>query len=288
MFSAVLLRAGILAVRYLPEPIIRRIAATLADLSWLRSREPRRAVEANVSHLVDGAGEAERRRLSRATFRNRAACMVDLLRLPSLGREDVAALVEWEGLAHLDAALARGKGVLAVTAHVGNWEVGPLSLNARGYQGHAVVERLKPHVHALFLKHRKKFGGNIIALGGAQAEVVEALRRGDGVYLGGDRVIGTAGIPVPFAGGRRPVPTGPASLALSTGAAVLIVYAVLHPPGTGSRYRGVIEPEVPTGDLTPDDVTFLTERIADRLARVARQYPDQWFVFRSDWIADER
>ena len=111
--------------------------------------------------------------------------------------------------------------------------------------------------------------------------------RGEGVYLGGDRVIGTTGLPVRSPEASAP-PTGPAILALSTGAAILIICVVLNPPGTGPRYHGVIEPDVPTGDLMPTDVPRLTERIADRLAGVAREYPDQWFVFRSDWIEDGR
>jgi phosphatidylinositol dimannoside acyltransferase len=288
MLNAILLRAGILAVRYLPEAIARSSARAIGDLCWLGFRRRRRAITKNLSYIATGVDPSERQRLCRATFRNRAECMFDSLRLPSLSREAVAALVDWQGLARLDAALARGKGVLAVTPHAGNWEVAPLSLNARGYQGHAVIERLKPHVYALYLKHRTKFGGNMIPLGGARAEALRVLRLGEGVYLGGDRVIGTAGLPVPFASGRRAVPTGPAMLALSTGATILIMYAVLNRSGDGPPYRGVIEPEVTTDNLTPDDVSRLTERIADRLAYVAQQYPDQWFVFRSDWLADER
>ena len=87
-------------------------------------RQPRRAIEANLSHLAPGAGETERRAVA-GHVSKLGGLYGDSLRLPSLSREDVAALVEWEGLAHLDAALARGKGVLAVTGHVGNWEVGP-------------------------------------------------------------------------------------------------------------------------------------------------------------------
>ena len=123
----------------------------------------------------------------------------------------------------------------------------------------------------------------VVPLGAAGRSALEVLRRGEVLVLVSDRAIGSHGLTVEFAGGRRDLPKGPARLALASGAALLIGYAALAADPGGRPYIGVVEEEISTSGLEPGAVTELTARIAQRLGSVVTRYPDQWFVFQPGW-----
>ena len=101
-----------------------------------------------------------------------------------------------------------------------------------------------------------------------------------------DRVVGegSEGVVLPFGEGMRPIPTGPASFSLATGAPIIVGHIALR--GSGSpRYVIRLEPPIspdPSGDGAADRLR-LTRRVADRLAAAVREHPDQWYVFQPQW-----
>src|SRR3712207_4352209 len=104
----------------------RQIGYVLADLlgppvarAW-GGQHPRAAADMRVV-LGPGATPATVRRRVRLVFRNYARYLIDVLCLPSMDRAELERAVDVVGWEHLPAAMARGKGVLLVTGHIGNW-----------------------------------------------------------------------------------------------------------------------------------------------------------------------
>jgi lauroyl/myristoyl acyltransferase len=274
-------------LRVLPDGAATAIAIAIADLSWIVLRKRRQTLEENLRYTAADRTFAERRRLGRETFRNLARCTVDFLRAPWMNRDDLLELVDWRGREYLDRGLQRGKGVLLLSGHLGNWELAGLFFAAHHYPIHTVAEDAPGDGEfRTYQRYRTATGMNVIPLGRrAGLAGYRALQRGDILGLLGDRVIAGRPHAARFCGGRRPLPIGPARLARRLGATVLIFHLVLNPTGA-RRYLCAIEP-VDVEAMGCDDQQ-LTQAIADRFSQIVRQYPDQWFVFQPQWLPQER
>ena len=232
--------------------------------------------------LGPGAPPALVRRRVRQVFRNYARYLIDELCLPSMGREQLERTVDVIGWEHISNALARGKGLVLITGHIGNWEVPAALLAARGFPVNAIVERLEPpawneRVQAI----RERVGLRAIPMESGVREMFACLRRNEVLALLIDRPLRTGGVPVRFFGRETRVPDGAARLALRTGASVIGAVGLRR----GGRFVAVVSPPLafePTGDRERD-VRALTQHIMDWLERQVRQHPGQWYMFRDMW-----
>ena len=284
---------------HLPTPLLLALARTAGHLAGRLPLARRDALRENMAHLAPVRSAAQRERLVRQAFVHLLEGATDLWRLPSLAaRHDhsratharradtLEALAAIEGREHLDAALALGQGVIAVTPHLGPYELGGALLARLGYPVHAVVERLDEATLAALARYRAATGMALVPRDVGARPLLRLLRDGQVVLLVADRVVGGGeSLIVPFGNGARRVPTGPAALALASGAPVL-VGSIVRVVGESARYRVRLEPPLladRTGDAARDREA-LTRRLAQRLAALATAHPEQWFVFQPDWL----
>lgn len=243
----------------------------------------------NLSHTAATASPAQRRRLCRRTFSNMAEAAIHLFRLPSMSREELFSLCEIEGREHLDAALDMKRGVIVVTPHLGPYELGSAWAAAAGYPVYGMVEDLAPDVLEALATYRTATGMQLISMKQGIRAVYRLLQEGKMVLLVADRAIGaaTSAVALPFAGGVRPVPTGPATFAAATGAPVVVGSIVRNPRGAPHYLVRFLPPLVSEGK--GDDARQQLQReIAQRLGDAVRDHPDQWYVFQPQWVARDR
>lgn len=275
--------------RLTPAPIARGVgrAAARVAYTWLPSR--RAILLDNLSRTAPDASRETRTRLVRNTFGYIADCQVDLYRLVGRPPNEVPAMIDGRGVENLEAARRLGRGVIIVTAHLGNYELGAAWLGALGYPVHGMVEDVEPEMLTLLERYRTATGMRTISRNRGARDAYRVLKSGEVLLLVADRVIGDTSdaLEVPFCQGRRAVPRGPAVLSLATGAPIVIGIAVRTPDGP-RRYRIVLEPPIMPDGTEPDAASTLTRRVTDRLAAAVREYPDQWFVFQPGWITGER
>ena len=206
-----------------------------------------------------------------------------MLRLSRQRREDVLAATEVEGLDALRAALEPGNGVVMVTGHFGNWEIGGAAVVARGIPLDVIARHQKnPHFDRLVNRARESLGMRVIDRRRATTAALRGLREGRVVAFVADQDARRTGVFVPFFG--RPASTyrGPALLALRTGAPVFIGTALRRP---GGGYRVVLRPvPLPDADLDPDErVRRLTAAHAAALEAAVREAPDQYLWQHRRW-----
>lgn len=207
----------------LPRPAAIAVFAALGDVACMIDRRARKRI---VEHLEIAWGDrltpAHRRAVRRRMFQDFGRNLVDFLRLPSTAKSDLRRLVQFEGLEHLDEALAKGKGVLAVSAHFGNWELLGAALVARGYELHVLArevfdERLRQRLQSL-----RERAGVIVHVGqGGLVGIVRALKRGKIVGVLLDQDTGGPAVFCEFFGRPARTPTTPFGLARSLGAEIV-------------------------------------------------------------------
>ncbi|MBI4355214.1 MAG: lysophospholipid acyltransferase family protein [Candidatus Omnitrophica bacterium] len=263
----------------LPLPAAYWVAEHLADLQAWRAPEDRAAVEANLALIQEGR-PADLPRLRQAVFRGFARYLFEFLRLRRLDRATLDRWVRLEGRGLLDAARAQGRGVIVVSAHLGNWELGAAALAVLGYPVTAVaLEHGHPRVDELFVRQRERLGMEVVPLGGAMRRCLAALEAGRIVALVGDRNYGEGGVAVRLLGRTLLLPRGPAWLSLHQQAPIIPAFVVRTEPGA---YRFIFEPALTAARSGREeaDVQSLLQAYAEVLERYVRAYPTQWCFFR--------
>lgn len=285
--SAPVVRTAVRLLDVVPPGPVRWLARTIGAIGFAVARERRETLIENQRHLQPFASPAEHRRQARRTMMNLFDAAVDLWRLPTLRPGEFERMVAIEGSENMDAALAMGRGVIAVTAHLGPYELGGARLAFAGYPIHAMVEQIDPETNAALALYREATGMKLISRNAGIRPVLRLLKEQQVVVLAADRVVGegSEGIAVEFCNGIRHVPTGPAVIALSTGAPIVVGHIARNPSGR-TRYLVTLAPPIlaeGTGDIMRDREA-LTRRVASELARVVMAHPDQWFVFQPEWV----
>lgn len=195
-------------------------------------------------------------------------------------------LIEVDGMHNLDEALAEGKGVIAVSAHLGTFTLMGAKLCSLGYQMTWIMGgQAHPRLARLWRRLGKKVGADFIVIDssiGFHKEIMRSLREGRIVAFLCDEHQKRGGVVVEFLGRTMALPIGPAVYHLKTGAPIVPMF--ISRAGK-RRHRVLIEPPirvVPSGD-TEGDIYKITTAIARILDSYIRRYPGHW-----SWISKRR
>jgi KDO2-lipid IV(A) lauroyltransferase len=281
LVAGVLSGTGSLVGR-LDRPAAMRLGAGLGRLAYRVARRQRRYADRNLRLAYgDALSAPDRDALVRAVFEHFGRTIVDFLRGPSLTPGALDRLVACDGWERVEAARAAGRGLILLTAHLGNWELLGRWLAARGLKLTVVArEPADPVLGGYLRAMREGAGFAVLDKGTSARELLGVLRRGEVVSLLPDQNSGD--VFVPFFGVPAGTVAGPASLALHTGAALLPTYCVRQPDHT---YRVEVLPPIPveaTGDRAAD-VARVTAEANRVLEAVVRRYPDQWLWLHNRW-----
>lgn len=259
------------------------IAVMLGTLGYYLWDPGRRAMHANYRRMFPHASRKEVRRISRKSLVNYCKYLADFLRFPHLSPETLIGLVEGEGeFAALDGVLAEGRGAVIVCMHFGNWDLGAGAAAARGYPLTVVAETFEDErLDAMVLGARERLGMRVVKMEKAGPSLLRAAKSNGLVALLIDQPRDTDGVRVRFFGRDVEVPSGPARIALRTGAKVVPTAFVRVRPNE-SRVRTLCDfgVELPQSGDREHDVRELTQSIMNAHEALIRSYPDQWYMFR--------
>jgi lauroyl/myristoyl acyltransferase len=268
----------------LPERLDVAAASVIAATIGRRQVATRARLADNLSHVLAPSGYTVEAGLLdeflERGFRSYGQYWAEGAKLPGIAPAAVyRRFAIAEGMEHLDAAKAGGKGLIIALPHIGSWEWGGSFLNSLGLQMTAVAEELEPpELFAWFKAKRESIGILVEPLNEhAGSVLLSTLRRGGVVGLLCDRDIQGNGIEVEFFGERVTMPAGPATLALRTGAP-LVTAACYSGPGR-DHFAVVNAPlDVTRVASLRADVTRVTQALAVELEGLIRRAPEQWHV----------
>jgi KDO2-lipid IV(A) lauroyltransferase len=275
--------------RLFPRRVSYGIARRIADLYVLLDRRGRECVIANLQQIHQYAGVTLSPRslhaLARENFLNFAKYMVDFFHFMDIDPARLNRLIEPTELWNtLDTLRERGKGVIILSAHMGNWELGVAWVAAHGYPVHAVaLQHPDPKVNGLYWGQRAARGLSVIPMGRAARGCLTALRHNEIIALVGDRDFSASTTTFEFFGKPARLPDGPAKLALATGAPILPTFMVRVP---GERFRYVVGDPIFV-DPAQDTVQTVMHRISRALEQVISQHSEQWFLFHNPWDIEQ-
>ena len=242
------------------------------------------AVE-NLRHAFPDWTDERRRQVAHAVYGHFGAVLLDILWMAHRTPAEVSALVEEViGAEHVERALAEGKGVLLITAHVGNWELHGLAHGHR-FGAIGVVARPldNPELDRRLCAFRTGGGNSVIYKQRALAQVLRLLRDNRGIALLIDQNVQEGdGIFVDFFNRKAATTTVAAALAVKTGAALLPCRTELRADG---RYRLLYDaPLAVAGSADKQaEIARLTQELTRVIEGWIRQAPAQWLWIHRRW-----
>lgn len=288
-YRAGLWKLGLAVARSLPQPLCLGIGALGGTLYGVLRAKRRRLVTENLLPLCDGDRTAAER-AARRLFRHFGRKLADLLRFEA-GAPVAPRFVSLNHWERVESARRAGRGILLLTPHLGNWEIGAPLLVSRGVPL-LVVTRAEPEGSLTELRRRARarWGVETLVVGQdafAFVEIIRRLQEGATVAMLIDRPSGSGGMEVPFCGCWLRASLAPAELARASGCVLLGVYIVAQAGG----YAAHVLPEF-TYDRAllgrREARVALTSRILSAFEPVLRRHADQWFHFVPIWTAAPR
>lgn len=271
---------------YLPRPQALSLGSVFAGFLYgvFRLSPYRHHAEPIIRGAFPESTRAEQRHLFREHTRRLVWSIVDFLRFARFTQRKHRGLIpreiEIEGQQHYLEALARGKGVILVSAHFGCWEWIPAVSALRGDPTQVMVQKPSdPVMDRLFCRFRAFAGVHTVNNDSRTGlkQVIRALRAGEVVGLVIDQHGESQQMMGTFFGHRVSFPTGPAAFARLTGAAVVPVFV---------RWRGTQHQlsYFPAHYLTPDqDPQAFTQGLYDIIEQQIRRYPANWLWTYNRW-----
>jgi len=278
-----LYRLGQFIAVSLPLGLGYRLAVFFSDIHYIFAYQDRMRVTQNLQAIFPQKNEKEIARIRIRMFRNFAKYLVDFFRFQDLDAGFVEKNIKFENLEYLDAALKKNRGVIAVTAHIGNWELAGVAVSLKGYPIWAVaLSHKNKNVNDFFIRQRENKKVKVIPFGNAARTCLKALRLNHLVALVGDRDFSEKGPVIDFFAKPSIFPEGPAVLALKTKAPVIPGFMIRNSDDTFTlRFEKPVECEI-TGNKT-EDINKIIASYKDIFEKYIRTYPDQWFMFRKFW-----
>jgi Kdo2-lipid IVA lauroyltransferase/acyltransferase len=272
--------------------LVRRLPRWLAlalgrGLGRMLGDGDRRHVDIAVDNLrraLPHWEQARALRTARAVYAHFGQVLLDIFWLSGRSRQQILDRLVVEGAQNVQAAMARGRGAVLVTGHLGSWELhgiahgllfGPIGVVARPLDNPALDRRL--------CDFRTAFGNVVISKYRALAQILRLLREGRGIAVLIDQNVQAGdGVFVDFFGRKAAATTVAAALAVKTGCALVPCRTELLADG---RYRLVYEPPLTwsaSGDRQAD-IHRLTQALTWRIEAWVRDTPEQWLWIHRRW-----
>jgi lauroyl/myristoyl acyltransferase len=278
-------RLIILLGRPFPPRVGYFCARIIADICYVFFRQERRALKDALARVLNTDDDREISLACRRSFRNFGKYVVDFIHFLDATPEEVRSRIVFEDLKRIDQVMAEKRGVIFITLHFGNWDMGAAGLAAYGYPVNVIAETFPyPRMNALVQGSRRHLGMKVVPIQKVGPGIIRALKRGEILALLIDVPEPGGTVSVDFFGAPIEVPAGPARIALRTGARAMPA-VLLRVRGEEEKIRPLVDFDLKyekTGD-EEEDVRRLTQQIMSSLERLIRHDPDQWFIFHPLW-----
>jgi KDO2-lipid IV(A) lauroyltransferase len=271
----------------LPEKIAYALASFVADYAFKKNGKGVKRLRSNYKRVKPEISDVELNHLTKLGMRSYLRYWFDTFRLNKWSKNRIieSTYVIRENL--LRDPIALKKGCIVALPHAGNWDHAAAYFCSTGITLTAVVEKLKPEaIFKKFLDYRSSIGIEPISHKEKTIPILlERLRSGKLVALVADRDMSRSGVEVDFLGGVAKMPSGPAILAIESGAPLLTAYIRYLDKGIEITFDETIK--LPVSGTKEEQIKIVTQSIANNFAKRIKDSPVDWHMLQRIWIDEE-
>jgi Kdo2-lipid IVA lauroyltransferase/acyltransferase len=272
------------AFRCIPRVVRKGFFVTVFSLFYHVGTKTRLITLHNLQRSFPEKSTKEILKIAKGVYRHFAFVAAEFFDLPYINRENIHKWVEVEGLENYQSAIAKGKGLLTIVAHFGNWELMTIAIPMYLQPIDIVYRPLDNPIIDNMVEYVRTIQGNdLIPKGGSGIKIMELLKENHLIGILSDQNVALyEGVFVDFFGRPACTGVGLAVMAMRSGAPVLPVFMAKQKSG---KYKLIVKPaiEAVCTDDYEKDLVVNTQSFAKIVEEVIREYPEQWFWFHQRW-----
>jgi KDO2-lipid IV(A) lauroyltransferase len=271
-------------VLLLPLKSVQRLGELLGSLGYYLMKRRQHVALENLFHAFPEKSEQERAAIAKGAFKNYGIVFMELLWFPNLDGFTLQEFVSIKNKEIMFDCYKRNKGMVLLSGHFGNWELGALAVGYSLKQPITIIVQTQSNqlVDKVINEHRCLFGNKVVPMEKSPREILRTLYEEGIVAIAPDQSAAMESIYVEFFGRKVSTHQGPAVFALRSRAPIIMGFMQRQPDG---KYVLVLE-EIPTNDLSVDseeNILELTRRHTSLLEQYIRRYPDHWLWMHRRW-----
>jgi KDO2-lipid IV(A) lauroyltransferase len=246
----------------------------------------RRTILKNLTIAFPDKSHEERFRIARQSMFHLCYGFVEFCLMPLMNQKWLEENAVFHGLENYERARAKGKGVLVLSLHIGNGDVGIAAMALKGLRLHVISKKFKNQfMNQLWFGVREKMGTRFLEPHGSSLafDILKICRQNESVVFVLDQFMGKPyGIQTTFFGRQTGTAYGLALFAMKTKAPVLPVYTYRDEQ---LRTHVVFEEEIQVEKIENKDlqIKLMTQKYNDRIESIVRKYPEQWMWVHRRW-----
>lgn len=226
----------------------------------------------------------ELKKLALDVFENVGKNVADAVRLKSMKWEEIEKITVIEGLKYFDNAYKMGKGVIALTGHIGNFELLAAYFSLKGYKLSVIGREIyDPRLDILLVKSRERVGLENIPSSASVNQMIKVLRSGRALGVLADQDSSRVrGVFVDFFKKPARTPVGPALLAYKTQSPIVPMAIVRE---GDDKYKIMVKKSIKLASSEDKEKNIIqtTQEYTKVLESVIREYPSQWLWMHDRW-----
>ncbi|MCM8803820.1 MAG: lysophospholipid acyltransferase family protein [Candidatus Omnitrophica bacterium] len=277
--------------KYFPEKFCFLIARILTEIRYIFTSNLRKIMKKNLKIILnfkkgDKIKQEDLARYVKEVYYNFGRYMAEFFTIPKLNYRKLRERVIVENIELLEGSLSKGNGVIALTAHIGNWELAGIITSILGHKICAVViPYLTPKITEIYKKIRESKGVEVIFTGSNPKEFIRFKKENKILAILGDRVFTEKGVIVNFMGKKAIFPRGPATLAIKLKTEFIAGFLVRE----NKKYKLFFEQiAYPDEKLSEDEkIDYLLNQSVKIIEKVILKYPTQWLNFQDIWVEED-
>jgi KDO2-lipid IV(A) lauroyltransferase len=275
----------IFVLNSLPHKSSISLGRFLGKLAYFIIADARKRTQSNLK-IAFGQEKDQRelKKLALNVFENVGKNVADAVRLKNMKSEEIEKITKIEGLEYFDNAYKMGKGVIALTGHIGNFELLGTYISLRGYKVSVIGRELyDPRLDVLLVKSRESVGLENIPSSASVKQVIKVLRSGRALGVLADQDSSKVrGVFVDFFGRPARTPVGPVLLAYKTQSPIVLMAIVRE---KDDKYKIIVKKpiELATSGDKEKDIIETTQKYTKVLESIIREYPSQWLWMHDRW-----
>jgi Kdo2-lipid IVA lauroyltransferase/acyltransferase len=264
-----------------------RLGLYLADLTgravYAVLRKYSRRTFDNLKSVFPEKSDAEIE-IAGGVFSNICKNAVELVSFSKLTERTLPKWVRSEGAyGKIDRILARGKGVIMLASHFGNWELISAYFTLKGYNGTVIARRIYFEKYDKFINNFRKYVGvKVVYRDDSPKKILRVLKRNEMLGILADQDVDSVeGVFVDFFGKKAYTPKAPVALALATGSSLVPCFMIREKEG----HRLVLEDPLEIEEKADKEETirYNTQKWSNIVESYIRRYPEQWVWMHDRW-----
>jgi len=274
-------------IALLPEKSAYQLANFVSDRIYKKNGKGIRRLRSNYARVMPEYSAAKLEELTKLGMRSYLRYWFDTFRLSRWSKNRIISTTQVIRENLLRDPIQSKQGCIVALPHAGNWDHAAAYFCSTGITLTAVVEKLKPEaIFKKFLAYRESIGIEAISHKEKTIPILtQRLQDGKLIALVADRDMSRNGVEVNFFGKTSKMPSGPAILAIKTGAPLITAYVRYTLDGIQIIFDETIKPT--NSGNEEDQIKIITQSIADNFAKRIKEYPVDWHMLQRIWIDEE-